>query len=152
MATVPVDLTAFLAEYRDSREYRRGLAVKLAYQGYTCELIADLLDVTPGFISQMKKAYTTQGVAGLKLNYQGSQPFLSADERTAVLSWLTTQTDWSVERLKRHLETTYQVSFQSDQSYYELLAAAKITYKKTQATNPKYNPELVAAKKKTSKR
>jgi len=152
MATVPIDLTAFLAEHRDSREYRRGLAVKLTYQGYTCEMIADLLDVTPGFISQAKKAYTTQGVAGFKLKYQGSQPFLSADERAVVLSWLTNQTDWSVERLKHYLEATYQVSFQSDQSYYELLAAAKITYKKTQATNPKYNPELVAAKKKILKR
>ena len=72
MASIPADLTAFLAEKRDSREYRRGLAVKLALLGYLVEAIGDMLDVTPGFVSQWKKAYETQGTAGLTLKYQGS--------------------------------------------------------------------------------
>ena len=33
MAPIPADLTAFLAEQRDSRAYRRALAVKLVFQG-----------------------------------------------------------------------------------------------------------------------
>jgi hypothetical protein len=35
MPDIPDDLVAFLAEKRDSREYRRALAVKLALLGYT---------------------------------------------------------------------------------------------------------------------
>src|SRR5215510_10433149 len=100
MAAIPADLTAFLAEKRDSREYRRGLAVKLALQGYLYEAISDMLDVTPGFVSQAKKAYETQGTDGLTLNYQGSRSFLSAEERQMVIDWLKVQHEWSVERLQ----------------------------------------------------
>jgi putative transposase len=150
MASIPADLTAFLAEKRDSREYRRALAVKLTLQGYLYEAISEMLDVTPGFVSQSKKAYETQGIAGLTLKYTGSQPYLSADERLAVIDWLKTQQEWSVERLHAYIETTYGIVFQSRQSYYQLLADADITYKRAQRTNPKRNTELVATKKKRS--
>lgn len=148
MASIPADLTAFLAEKRDSREYRRALAVKLALQGYLYEVISDMLNVTPGFVSQAKQAYETQGTAGLTLKYHGSQPFLSASERQAVIEWLKAQPEWSVERLSDHIETTYGVVFQSRQSYYQLLADAGITYKQAQRANPKRDEEQVSAKKK----
>ena len=148
MASIPADLTAFLAEKRDSREYRRALAVKLALQGYLYETISDMLDVTPGFVSQSKKAYETHGIAGLTLKYKGSQPYLSAEERQAVIDWLKIQQEWSVERLCEYIETSYGVVFQSRQSYYQLLAEAGITYKQAQRANPKRDPERVAAKKK----
>lgn len=148
MASIPADLTAFLAEKRDSREYRRALAVKLALQGYLYEVICDMLDVTPGFVSQAKQAYETQGTVGLTLKYRGSQPYLSASERQAVIEWLKNQQEWSVERLSDYIETTYGVVFQSRQSYYQLLADAGITYKQAQRTNPKRDEQLVAAKKK----
>jgi len=61
MCSIPADFAAFLAEKRDSHEYRRALAVKLALQGYAYEVISNLLDVTLGFVSQSKKAYETQG-------------------------------------------------------------------------------------------
>jgi transposase len=50
MTLIPADLTAFLAEKRDSRAYRRALAVQLALQGYRYEAISDMLDVTPSNI------------------------------------------------------------------------------------------------------
>ena len=148
MAAIPADLTAFLAEKRDSREYRRALAVKLALQGYLYQAISDMLDVTPGFVSQWKKAYETHGTAGLMLNYHGSQPYLSASERQAVIDWIKVQQEWSVEHLHTHIETTYGVVFQSRQSYYQLLADAGITYKQAQRANPKRDEARVAAKKK----
>jgi transposase len=148
MASIPADLTAFLAETRDSREYRRALAVKLALQGYLVEAIGNMLDVTPGFVSQWKKAYETQGAAGLTLKYQGSQPYLSASERQAVIDWVKNEQEWSVEHLQAHIETTYGVVFQSRQSYYQLLGDAGITYKQAQRANPKRDEERVAAKKK----
>ena len=148
MVSIPADLTAFLAEKRDSREYRRALAVKLALLGYRYEAICEMLDVTIGFVSHSKKAYETQGTAGLTLKYQGAPPYLSASQRQAVIDWLKSEQEWSVERLHAHIETTYDVVFQSRQSYYQLLADAGISYKQAQRTNPKRDEELIAAKKK----
>lgn len=148
MASIPANLTAFLAEKRDSREYRRALAVKLAFQGYLYEAISDMLDVTPGFVSQWKKAYESQGTTGLTLKYQGSQPYLATEERQAVIDWLKTQQECSLDSLQAHIETTYGVVFQSRQSYYQLLADAGITYKQAQRTNPKRDEERIAVKKK----
>jgi putative transposase len=148
MVSIPADLTAFLAEKRDSREYRRALAVKLALLGYRYEAICEMLDVTLGFVSQSKKAYETHGTAGLTLKYQGAQPYLSASERQAVIDWLKTGQEWSVERLQEHIQSTYGIIFQSRQSYYQLLADAGISYKQAQRTNPKRDEQQVASKKK----
>jgi putative transposase len=150
MTTIPDDLTTFLNEQRDVREYRRGLAVKLALQGYTCNTISDILDVSPGFVSQAKTAYEAQGVDGLLLKYKGSQPYLSDTQRQAVIAWLKQQEEWSVEHLRDHIQAVYGVVFQSRQSYYQLLADANMSHKKAQSANPRHNPELVAAKKKRS--
>ena len=40
------------------------------------------------------------------------------------------------------------MTLSSKQSYYDLFDAASISWKKTQANNPKHDPELVASKKK----
>jgi transposase len=86
-----------------------------------------MLDVTIGFVCQSKKAYETYGTAGLTLKYQGTQPYLSTSERQAVIDWLKNEQEWSVEHLQAHIQTTYDVVFQSRQSYYQLLADAEIT-------------------------
>jgi putative transposase len=148
MASSLDELEAFLAEKRDSREYRRGIAVKMALKGYLYEVICDILAVSPGYISQWKKAYEEYGITGLLLKHKGSQSFLTDDEREAVLAWIQSQESWSVDQLKTHLEATYDIVFQSRQSYYELLAAARITWKKAQRANPAHDPDAVAAKKK----
>jgi putative transposase len=148
VVTIPADLTAFLAENRDVREYRRALAVKLMLHGYLYAAICEMLDVTPGFISHARKAYETQGTAGLMLKYQGTKPYLSPEQHQLVIDWLKQQDEWSIECLQEHIETTYGVVFQSRQSYYQLLADAKITYKRAQRANPRHDEEQVAAKKK----
>ncbi len=141
------DLDAFLAEKRDSREYRRAIAVKMALRGYIYEAICDILNVQPSFVSAWKKMYLEHGIDGLLLKYKGSCSFLSEEERQSVIVWLQEQQEWTVERLKSHIEATYQVIFQSRQRYYDLFAEAKITWKHAQRTNPNKNSEAVAAKK-----
>ena len=150
MIPLPDDLMTFLREKRDVREYRRALAVKLALQGYTCETIADMLDVSPAFVSIAKKADETQGISGLVLKYQGFKPYLSHEERKSVIDWLKAQQEWSVERLQAYIQTTYGVVFQSRQSYYQLLSDAGMSHKKAQGTHPQRDDARVAAKKKRS--
>src|SRR2546423_7338510 len=142
------DLEAFLAQERDSREYKRAIAVKMALKGYLYEVICDILNVSPGFISQWKKVYIELGIDGLRLNHHGPTPFLRPEEKQAVIMWLHEQHAWDIDRLKTHIETTYGIVFQSRQSYYDLLAEAKITWKKAQRANPNKNPAHVEAKKK----
>ena len=144
------DIDAFLAEKRDSREFKRALAVKMALKGYLYAVICDILDVQPSFVSDWKKAYLEHGVAGLVLKHTGSASFLSAEERQSVIAWINAQDEWTVEKLKTYIEATYQVVFQSRQSYYDLFAEAKITWKKAQRTQPNKDPDAVAAKKKPS--
>jgi|SRR5438874_2174266 len=150
MAPLPQDLMTFLREQRDVREYRRALAVKLVWQGYTCETIADMLDVSPGFVSLAKRAYETHGVSGLMLKYQGSTPYLSLKERESVIDWLKARHEWSVEQLQVYIQETYGVVFQSRQSYYQLLSDAGMSHKKAQRTHPRRDDARVVAKKKRS--
>jgi transposase len=117
------------------------------FQGYLYQAISDMLDVTPGFVSQAKTAYEHFGTAGLTLKHKGSLPFLSAEQCQAVIEWLKSQHDWSVEHLCDYIETTYGVVFQSRQSYYQLLADADIIYKQAQRINPKRDEERAVAKK-----
>lgn len=116
MGKVPEDLTAFLIKHRDSRAYTRGLAVKLALAGYLYDGISDMLAVSPAVVSQWKKAYAEHGTEGLTLKYKGAVRYLQPEEHPAVLVWLDTQTSWSVDHLKEHIEQTYAVVFQSRQS------------------------------------
>jgi len=148
MTPIPADLLAFLAQPRDSREYRRGLAVKLSLEGWTYHTISAILGCTIGFVSQSKQAYETAGTAGFVLKYRGARPLLSADQHDAVIAWLEAQQQWSLLAVREHIQTTYGVVYESDQSYYDLLHEANISYKKAQATNPKRDEAKIAAKKK----
>ena len=49
--------------------------------------------------------------------------------------------------LQKYLKKQYNVVFESNQSYYNLLKEAGITWKKTQNINPAKNDKLVKAKK-----
>src|SRR5690242_7203398 len=96
------DLEAFLTEERDARVYKRAIAVKMALNGYLYDIICDILHVSPGFISQWKKAYTESGIDGLRLNYHGPTPFLDLNEKQSVITWLHEQQSWDLEQLKTY--------------------------------------------------
>jgi putative transposase len=61
------DIDVFLAEKRDSREFKRAVAVKMALKDYLYEAICDILNVQPSFVSEWKKIYLEHGVEGLLL-------------------------------------------------------------------------------------
>lgn len=130
-------LSEFLRTTRDAREYKRGLAVQMAEQGYPYAAISQLLEVSEPFISKCKKLYAQTGTAGLRLAHQGSESYLTDLERAAVLEWIAAQDVCDLARLQTHLAETYAVEYQSNQSYYDLLREAGLSWKKVQASNPK---------------
>jgi len=130
-------LHQFLEETRDTREYRRAVAVQMARQGIDYDTITAVLSVSKAFISKWTGIYAEQGAEGLHMGYHGSVGYLTAAQRDQTIAWLRDQESWSVPALQTYLQDMFQVVYQSLQSYYDLLHAAGLSWKKTQATNQK---------------
>ena len=107
-----------------------------------------ILGVSSGFINKCKKTFFQNGVDGLKLAYKGSKRFLDAQQHLEVIEWLSSKDRWTLNELEYQLASKYGVTFESKQSYYDLFNEAGISWKKTQANNPKYDADKVASKKK----
>lgn len=141
-------LTEFIENSQENREIIRANAVKMLLCGYKHEAIMQILRVSSGFISKWKKAFFQNGVEGLKLKHKGSIGLLSQEQRTEIIEWLKTKESWTLNELEYQIASEYGVAFESKQSYYDLFKEARISWKKTQAHNPKYDPDKVALKKK----
>lgn len=135
------DLSQFLRETQDARTYKRALAVQLALQNRSYAEIAALLQVSTPFISKWKRSYREQGVTGLQIGHYGSVRYLAPAEREQVITWLKAQAPWDIPTLRTYLATHFDVVYKSLQSYYALLQAAGLSWKKTQAQNPKKTPQ-----------
>ncbi|MEP0819978.1 winged helix-turn-helix domain-containing protein [Trichocoleus sp. FACHB-46] len=60
-----------------------------------------------------------------------------------MLDWLKAKNYWNLSELQQHLEERYGIVFASNQSYYDLFAAAGISWKKPQKRNPQADHEVV---------
>ncbi len=137
MTTPRTPIDAFLATTRDVREDKRALVVQLCARGYRAAEVARLLEVSEAWVSTCRKRSMVDGVASFLLGYQGGTSFLSADERTEVLIWMTTHTHPTVRVLRIHRQTTFGVVYESRQRYDTLLKAAGLSHTPIQARNPK---------------
>jgi putative transposase len=146
------DLNEFITTTRESRELKRALAVKNTLAGRPWQEVAAELGVCESFIGKWRHIYATQGIEGLKLGYKGSSGYLTPAAKADVLRWLQEPQHWHVGRLRAYIQRRYGVVYQSRQSYYALLHAAKLSWKKTQKRNPKADPEQVQATRDTIKK
>jgi len=140
-------LEEFIGSHPDARELKRALAVKMTLGSYPHSQIEALLGITSGFISKWKHRYLAGGVEALRLAYRGSAPFLSINQRQHVSDWLHQRGHTSVPEIATYIEQRFHVRFKSGQSYYDLLHHARFSWKKSQARNPKTDPEKVEAKR-----
>ncbi len=140
------ELVKMIESNPDARELKRALAVQMVLKGYLYRQIEEILHVSDSFISKWWLVFESEGVMGLKLSCQGSKGYLSAGQRQAVIDWLQQKNYWNLSQLQQHICDTYHIKFKSRQSYYELFAVAGISWKKTQKSNPKKEPQLVQKK------
>ncbi len=145
-------LEAFIQSNPDARELKRALAVKMEQTGYTHQQIADVLGISIGFVSKWKQIFLAEGAESLRLGYQGFKPYLDEVQKQQVLDWLIEQDHYSTPELIAYIRETFEVSFKSGQSYYDLLAEAKISWKKSQSKNPKADPQQVEQKREEVKK
>jgi len=141
------DIYDFLTGVRDVREYKRAMVVRLSLEGYLDEDICTLLSISSSFIQKWVSLYRLHDVRVFRLGYTGYSGYLTNEERDSVLTWLRERDSWNVAALRAYLETTYAVTYQSDQSYYAFFHDAGISYKKSQLTNPKQDPVAIEQKK-----
>lgn len=140
-------LEQFIHSNPHPRELKRALAVQMSQYGYGYREIQQVLQVSLGFISHCNQRYDALGVEGLKLNYHGTQGYLSAAQKQQVFSWLQNQDYWTIEDLVDHLQEDYGVRYKSQQSYYALLHEAGFSWKKSQPTHPDKDETQVQEKK-----
>lgn len=136
------ELEQFIASNPESRELKRAIAVQMRLQGYRYQDIQDLLRVSAGFVRDWSVAYEAQGVAGLRLAYQGARPYLERQQRQTIVEWLKQKNYWHLPELRQQIEDCYGIVFQSKQSYYDLFREAGISWNKSQSSNPRQDPEL----------
>ncbi len=137
------ELDEWIKTNLDSRELKRALGVKLAWQGWAYRAIAEVLNVSTSFISKWKNRYEDSGISGLKLSYQGAESYLTEQQKQEVIEWLKAQKYWDLSELECYLVEQYDVVFKSPTSYYELLKAARKSWQKAQKKHPRQDPEVV---------
>jgi putative transposase len=114
----------------------------MVMQEYSYFEIRDVLQVAVGFISKYKQLFKEQGIAGLTLKHQGSTGDLDPSARLAVIEWLHCKNYW-ISELEQHVLDTYNVTFASLQSDYDLFTEAGISWNSTQKRHPKLDQFLV---------
>jgi transposase len=109
--------------------------------------ITTILGVSESFVLKWKNIFALDGVDALRLQYSGSEGYLSQEQKEEIYKFLQSKVSWTLDELKDHILTTYDVIYQSDESYYSIFENAKISWKKTQKINPKKDPEKVEARR-----
>lgn len=136
----------------DAREVKRGIAVKLRKMGHAISEVAEALNVSAGYVVKWTGVYKKEGANGLRLKYKGSKGYLNDLQKKEITDRLKGKAFWDLTELHGHLEQSHGVIFKSKQSYYDLFKAAGISWKKTQKTNPKKDPVVVATRQEELKK
>jgi transposase len=140
-------LSEFIKSNPDGRELKRAVAVKMALAGEPYRKISQFLGMPKSCITLWKQKFIAAGLAGIRLGYKGSKGYLTASQRAEIISWLQTRKYWDFDELVTYIDDHYDVIYRSKQSYYDLFAAAGISWKKTEKVNPKTDLELVVQKR-----
>jgi putative transposase len=146
------ELGDFIENTTNTKEMKRALAAKMKLSGQSSKKIEEILNVSSSFVSQWKNKAIFEGVESFKLQHKGSQGYLKPEEKTQITSWIRQQEYLRLSDLKRYLQQEYNVIYSSDQSYYDLLKAAGMSWKKSQKKNPAKDEKLVEKKKKKFKK
>jgi putative transposase len=102
-------------------EIKRAMSVKMSLKGYLEKDIANLLEVSVQFVRKWKGIYLAEGASGLLLKYKGSEGYLSIEEKSEVIAYITKHEHIELEQLIKYVWEAYGVEYNSKKSYYDLL-------------------------------
>jgi len=136
-------LQEFIRTTRDARELKRALAVQNTVAGRPRADVAAELGCAVAFVDKWRWIYDRQGVAGLRLGYKGSTGYLTPPQKAEICTWIQAQSTWDVGSLEAYIAQGYHIRYKSKKSYYALLKAAKMSWKKSQDDHPDADPKDV---------
>jgi putative transposase len=145
-------LDKIIDESKDVREVKRALSVKMTLMEMPPLQISQMLNVSEPYVRKWRVKYRSGGAQALLLGYQGSESYLTHEQRTASVKWISAHESISVETVRDYIEDNYGVVYQSKQSYYDMMQEAGLSYHKSEKTNPKRDEEQVLARREEIKK
>ncbi len=85
------ELDDFINQTKESKEIKRALAVKMILSGKSYHEVKELLNVSHSFIREWKNQALFHGLESLRLQYQGRQSYLKAEEKEKTIECLRAQ-------------------------------------------------------------
>jgi putative transposase len=137
------DIEQFIQNTTQTRELKRAAAVQMHQNKIDREIICQTLQVSSAFVSKWIKIYMEKGIEALHLQYKGSKPKLTKEQKAECIAHIKSKSSWKIQEIIQYIKDTYGVVYKSQQSYYDILTEAGLSWKKTQKTNPAKNEERV---------
>ena len=95
--------TEFLHTTTDGRERKRALAVTMTLAGAAWGDVRDDLRVRHALLRKGRSHDQPEGIARLRMGYQGSVGDLTAEQKAQSRAWLRRHTPWSVTTLPHEM-------------------------------------------------
>jgi transposase len=114
-------LQNFISPTRNIPECNISQAVKLRLKGFSYREIEKPLEFSTSFIAPTHRKYLAGEVAALNLKYPGLKSYLTKEQLSATIQWLSQPKNRNISELKRYLISNYHVIFKSRESYYRIV-------------------------------
>jgi putative transposase len=137
------DIEQFIQNTTQTRELKRVIAVQMHQNKVDRKIICQTLQISSPFVSKWVKIYMEKGLEALSLQHKGSKPKLTEGQKNECIAYIKSKSSWKIQEIIQYIKDTYNVVYKSQQSYYDLMNEAGLSWKKTQKTNPKKDDEQV---------
>ncbi len=102
----------FIFPTKNITEWKISQAVKPRFKGFSYLEIEKRLEFSTSFMARPHRKYLVWGVAALKLKYAGLKSYLTKEQLSATIQWLSqTDENRNISELKRYLISNYHLIF-----------------------------------------
>jgi len=136
-------LQNFISPTKNILEWNISQAVKLRLKGFSYRQIEKRLYFSTSFIAPTHRKYLAGGVAALKLKYPGLKSYLTQEQLSASIQWLSPPENRNISELKIYLLSNYHVIFTSRESYYRILKVGLLNWQKAIVEQASKQPEII---------
>ena len=143
MRTAIEELQNFISPTKNILEWNISQAVKLRLKGFSYRQIEKRLYFSTSFIAPTHRKYLAGGVAALKLKYPGLKSYLTQEQLSASIQWLSPPENRNISELKIYLLSNYHVIFTSRESYYRILKVGLLNWQKAIVEQASKQPEII---------
>jgi transposase len=135
-------LLLMMRQQTPSPVHRRMNALLLVDDGWTAERVAAALFIDADTVREHRRLYQTAGVSGVgRLQYEGGEPALTAEQLTALGAELDARLYMSAKAVCAFVERSFEVTYTAH-AMAKLLKRLSFVYKKPKRVPAKANEEI----------